>query len=87
MIQHITVHLNVFCEESFAVILPRAVPMSGLLRFFPLLRGSRSRDFLSDRILFKRSLRISGSAQPFPHSEKEEKDFLFLMASNISASG
>lgn len=93
--------LRHLCFESFASILPRTVLTSGLrlpgflLREF---RGAREFRFRGPRdqsgflfgracILSKRWRRISGSAQPFPHSVKVEKDLLLLAESSMSASG
>jgi hypothetical protein len=35
----------------------------------------------------RRWRRISGSAQPLPHSAEEDKDFGLVIASNVAASG
>lgn len=78
--------------ESFAPSLPREV-LKSCCTFLPflfrfLLELDTIPDFLFTPILSRRWRRISGSAQPFPHSENEENGLLIkFLASNISASG
>lgn len=60
---------------SFAVVKPAGCFREPLFLFLlPVFPARRWR-------------RISGSAQPLPHSEEEEKDFGLLIASNVAASG
>ena len=71
-----------FCLDNFTDNLPLTVFISwrGFLAFLFLFLDLPFRPW-------RRWRRISGSAQPFPHSEKVEYGLFFRVESNMSASG